>query len=102
MKNLLLIGLMFFASNVSAKGFVDDNGVQFDIENALMVESIPNYVHILYIDGRDAYYQNDDGKLFGLVAKSTSRLTKIGNRWVNRYFQQYVKTCNLYCPKCCI
>ena len=98
-RTLIVAALIALAPPAQAQTFTDSNGVTLSTTDALMIEAVPQYVHIIYADGRDAYYEDVGGTLLPAIIALDRGFTKVGKRWVK---QAGARACAAYCPTCCV
>jgi len=99
---LFVAALVALAAPAQAQTFTDSNGAAFSTSDALMIEAVPQYVHIIYADGRDAYYEDAGGKLLPVIVALDRGFTKVGKRWVKQAGLRGVQACSAYCSTCCV
>jgi len=100
-KPILIAALFALAAPADAQTFTDSNGAAFSTSDALMIEALPQYVHIIYADGRDAYYEDVGGKLLPVIVVLDRGFAKVGKRWVKQAGLRGVQACAAYCETCC-
>jgi len=100
-KPILIAALIALATPAMAQTFTDSNGAAFSTSDALMIEAVPQYVHIIYADGRDAYYEDAGGKLLQVIVALDRGFIKVGKRWVKQAGLRGVQACAAYCADCC-